>query len=46
MGYYSEIKSDLGVPVWLSGLRTTRFLHEEAGLIPGLEQWIKDPVLP
>ena len=32
-------------PWWLSGVRTQRGLCEEAGLIPGLAQCIKDPTL-
>ena len=30
--------------LWLSGLRHS--VCEDAGLIPGLTQWVKDPVLP
>ena len=33
-------------PLWLSGLRTQRSLHEELGSIPGLAHWVKDLALP
>ena len=31
--------------LWFSGLRTRHSVHENAGLIPGLTQWVKNLVL-
>ena len=30
---------------WISGLRTQHCLHEDAGSVPGLTHWVKDPAL-
>ena len=31
--------------LWLSGLRTQHGVPADVGLIPGLAQWVKDPLL-
>ena len=33
-------------PLWLSRLRPGHSIYEDAGLIPGLLQWVKDPAMP
>ena len=39
-------KDDNGAPLWLMGLRPRPSVPEDAGLIAGLLQWVKDLVLP
>ena len=36
----------LGVPIVAQWLTNPIRKHEVVGLIPGLAQWVKDPVLP
>ena len=40
------IKKNIEFSLWLSMLRTGHRVLEDAGLIPGSTQWVKDPVLP
>ena len=36
----------LGFPIVTQWVKNPNGVHEEAGLIPGLPQWVKDPTLP
>ena len=36
----------VGVPIVVQRLTNSASTHEDVGSIPGLVQWVKDPVLP
>ena len=43
-GLYKNLVT--GIPVVAQQVTNPASIHEDAGLIPGLSQWVKDLVLP
>ena len=41
-----SIKQDIGAPAVAQWVMNPASIHEDAGLIPGLTQWLEDLALP
>ena len=41
----AKCRKILEFPLWLGRLRSQESVPEDAGLLPGLAQWVKDPEL-
>ena len=39
-------RKGLGVPIVARWVKNPTSVHEDSGSIPGLTQWVEDPVLP